>query len=100
MNEELNKKIRDRINAPPDPPLEAVRKFLSSYVSGRDSMTEIEADIIRMAQINTRTLRAGLKGLEKLVAQPTLEKGELYKLISIEAGWVLPEDNDEKTSAS
>lgn len=33
-------------------------------------MAEIEADIIRMSQINTQTLRAGLAGIEKLLAQP------------------------------
>lgn len=95
MNDELKKKLLERMQAPPDPPFEATRKFLLRYVTDKDSTEEIEADIEHMSQLEPRTLIQGLAGIEQLLADPPSEEGALSCLVAWEVGWVLKDDSDE-----
>lgn len=96
MSENIRKKFLERLDAPPDPPLEATRKFLLGYCADKISMEEIEADVARMVQIDgTRTLMAGLVGMEALLADFPTEPGTLENLVAWEVGWVLDDPSDE-----
>lgn len=96
MNDEIKRKLRERMEKTPTvEPFEATREFLMSYVADKDSMEEIEADIDRMSQINTRTLHKGLAGIEKLLASPPAESGTLSRLVAREVGWVLKDESDK-----
>lgn len=95
MSDEIKRKLRERMGEAPDEPFETTREFLLSYVCDADSMEEIEADIERMSQTNSRSLRLGLVGIEKLLAGPPPEEGALSRLVAWEAGWVLQDESDE-----
>jgi hypothetical protein len=91
MNEEeLRAKFGAALNAPPAPPLEATKKFLSLYCDDADGMEEINQHIKRMSKVNTRTLEQGLAGIEGLLANPP-DDDVLIQLVAVDTGWVLDE---------
>lgn len=92
MSDDLKRKMEERLSGQCESPFEATRRFLLSYVSDKDSMDEIEADIARMSRISSQTLRHGLQGIERLLAEPQHEDGQLVDLIAREVGWVLGDD--------
>jgi hypothetical protein len=94
MDPKVADRFRARLNAPPDPPLEAVRKFLMSYVADRESLAEVDDEIARMTRVNTRTLEAGLAGIDAILANPPEEEGVLARLVGWEAAWVLEDESD------
>lgn len=57
-------------------------------------MQEVENDVARMMKVNTRTLIAGLLGIEGLLADPPKKEGTLAQLVSWEVGWVLADGSD------
>jgi hypothetical protein len=91
--EEIMARLRERLNAPPDPPLEATRKFLQSYCLD-SSMESLLAQVRYMAGVNTVTLRAGLAGIEGLLANPPAEEGVLRRLVECDAGKFLDDPTD------
>lgn len=95
MKDEIKKKLLERLNAPPDPPLEATRKFLLTYCADRESMAEVESFVERMARQNNVTLIEGLSGIERLLADPPKEKGVLAQLVGWEVAWVLDDPSDD-----
>lgn len=92
-------RFRARLDSGPDPPLEATRKFLTSYVEDRESLAEVEAEVARMAQVNTRTLDSGLAGIEDLLEDPPAEEGVLARLVGWDASWVLEDETDVGAAA-
>lgn len=94
MDDNLRDKFRARLNAPAEPPLEATRSFLQSYVADRETLEEVESEIARMATINPRSLHVGLAGIEGLIAKPPAEEGTLSHLVAWEIGWVLEDPSD------
>lgn len=98
MDESKLQYFRDRLQQPPEPPLEATRKFLMSYCADKDSMEDIEGHVALMTTINTRTLEAGLAGMEGVLANPPPE-GTLAQIIAWEVGWVLADESEESARA-
>ena len=93
MGEDTRERLGRVLNAPPDPPLEATRKFLQSYCADEDSLETIRAAVRRMAAINRRTLVVGLEGIDSLLENPVKE-GVLAQLVAYDAGWVLDDPSD------
>jgi|GEM_PF-5363621 len=93
-NEEMLARLRTQFNKPPDPPLEATRKFLESYCLDETNMESLRADIRYMAGVNTITLRAGLAGIEGLLTNPPAEEGALLSLIINNTPKVLNDPTD------
>ena len=99
MNEEeLRAKFGAALNAPPAPPLEATKKFLSLYCKDADGLEEIHQHLARMSKVNTRTLEQGLTGIEGLLANPPADD-VLIELIEIDTGWVLEESTGDASKA-
>lgn len=94
MSRDIADKFRERLQAPPKPPFEATRDFLMSYCVDAESMSEIEADIARMAKINQRTLIAGLNGIRGVLAEPMDPDARLARMIALEVGWVLDDESE------
>lgn len=99
MDSSLRKKFSERLSAPPDPPLEATRNFLHSYIPDEDSLEAVRRSIRRMAGINKRTLYAGLAGIEGLLAHPPDKPGVLSHLVAYDANWVLDDPSDAGAAA-
>ena len=98
-HEEMLARLRADLNRPPDPPLEATRKFLQSYVLDEQSRQSLRAQVRYIAGINTRTLREGLAGIEGLLANPPAEEGVLARLAACDAGKVLDDPSDAGAKA-
>ena len=83
------------LDAPPDPPLEATKKFLHTYVSDAPSMDWIRQDVRRMVARNARSIIAGLLGIEGILADPPDVAGTFSHLIAYDANWVIDDPSDE-----
>ena len=92
-------RLRQRSNAPPDPPLEATRKFLLGYCVDEGTIQNIREDVRRMLAINPVTITAGLAGIEGLLADPPAEGGTLLRLVVVEGGKVLIDNSDAGAQA-
>ena len=92
-------RFRAKLHEPPLEPLEATREFLMSYVMDAGDMNEIEASIAYMANVNTKTLREGLAGMEGVLANPPDEPNVLRNLMALEVGLMLADDSDEGVKA-
>ena len=97
--EELRERFRARLNAPPPPPLEATRMFLSRYVEDALTLEEVRQHARRMAGVNTRTLEQGLAGIEALLADPP-PPGALARLVANEGNWVLDDPTSDVAAAA
>lgn len=96
MNDEtLRERLRARLHAPSDPPIEATRKFLQSYCSDAGTLEEVRRSVADMLAINTRTVEEGLAGIEALLADPPAEAGTLLSLVAYDANWRLEDHTDE-----
>jgi hypothetical protein len=58
-----------------------MRTFLFRYCADMDGMAGVEAEIERMAKINTVTLLRGLDGIEGVLVDPPAEAGALRRLV-------------------
>ena len=99
MDEKKAQIFRDRLNIPSAEPLEATREFLLSYCLDKESMSEVESDIAYMARVNRRTLVAGLRGIDAILAGLPLDEGVLTRLVAWETGWVLKDETDTGAKA-
>jgi len=86
--------LQAKLNAPPDPPLEAAKKFFNTFFSD-ESWEEAREGIASLAAFNPRSILAGLAGVEGLLADPPAEPGVLSDLVAWEANWVLDDPSDE-----
>lgn len=93
MSDDLRNRFIARLNAPPEPPLEATRAFLASYVYDADSLEEIRHHVRRMITINPRTIIAGLIGIEDLLREPQ-PPGTLNMLVAYDANWQIDAPGD------
>lgn len=84
--------LEEERNAPP-PPLEVTQKFLRFHVSDAESLDEIRADAARTAAVNPRPIRAALRAIEALIADPPRD-GTLSWLVAGDANWVLDDPSD------
>jgi hypothetical protein len=98
-NDELRERLRARLNAPPDPPLEATRKFLQSYCSDADSLDEIRSHVANMLAINPRTILEGLAGIEGVLANPTGQAESLLYLVENDGNWRIEGHSEEGARA-
>jgi hypothetical protein len=97
MNEdEVMKRLREALHAPPEPPLDATRRFLWTYYGDMDG--RVEKRIARMAKNNSRTLLQGLAGIEGVLIAPP-EPGVLNRMVACEIGIVVDPVGDEGTKA-
>jgi hypothetical protein len=96
--DEVRKKLREALFAPPEPPLDATRTFLFTYYSDIVTMAQVEKRIARMAKTNTSTLRRGLAGIEGVLIAPP-EPGVLNSMVAVEIGIVVEPATDEGTKA-
>jgi hypothetical protein len=95
--EEVMKRFRAAMSAPPEPPLDATRRFLFMYYADMDSMAEVERHIARMAKQNTTTLRKGLAGIEGLLMAPPDEPDVLRWMVAREIGIHVEPPTEERT---
>ena len=98
-DDQTREKLRAALDAPPDPPLEATRKFLQSYCSDEDSLATIVWQVGEMIAVNPRTVLAGLAGIEGLLADQPGEPGTFAYLVAYDANWVLDDTGDESAKA-
>ena len=98
LREKLRAKIRDRLNAPPDAPIEATRRFLQSYLPEADSFEDVRRDVAYMLTVNARPILEGLAGIEGLLENPPDER-DLLVLVAYDANWVLEDRNAEGAKA-
>jgi hypothetical protein len=96
---EVKKKFREAMEAPPLPPLDATRKFLFMYYADMDGMAGVEKEIAEMVKINTNTLYAGLEGIEGVLVTPPDEPDVLHRLVVREIGIVMTPNTEEGTRA-
>ncbi len=73
-----------KLHAPPEPPVDAARKFLHSYFVD-DSWEEARERITSLAAHNTRSILAGLAEIEALLADPPTGPYVLQNLVWWEA---------------
>lgn len=90
--------LQAKLNAPPDPPLEAAAKFLRSFFAD-DSWEEAKERLTKLASRNTRAILAGLAGVEGLLADPPAEKGALYDLVMWDANTSLDHNPTDEGAA-
>jgi hypothetical protein len=75
-------------------PLETVRRFLGGYVADAESLDEIRADLLQLAQVNTRPIYRNVTAIESLLAEPPSPPGTLARLVGGEGNWVLDDPSD------
>jgi hypothetical protein len=97
--DEFLARVRAELNKPPAPPLEATREFLVSYCLDEPTLESLRASVRYMASVNTRTLRAGLAGIEGLLANPPSEERVLVRLVEYDAAKVLDDPTDAGAKA-
>lgn len=76
------------------PALDTVRDFLGTSVADAESLDEIRADHMQLAQVSTRAIRRDLAALEAVLADPPSEAGALARLVGWEGNWVLDDPSD------
>lgn len=79
--------------------LDTVRDFLSSDLADAGSLDGLRADLRRVAQTSTLSIRQDLAALEALLAGPPLEPGALTRLVAWEGNWVLDDLTDAGAAA-
>ncbi|GAB4200432.1 MAG: hypothetical protein OHK0022_21480 [Roseiflexaceae bacterium] len=92
-NDDIREQLKRKLNAPPAMPIEATRSFLRSYFSDALNLDEAVAEIKTMAKLNTRTLYAGLNGIESLLEED-VAPGVLSMLVAADANYVLDDPSD------
>lgn len=90
--------LQAKLNAPPDPPLEAARKFFNAFFSDED-WEEAKERLTKRAALNPRSVLAGLVGVEGLLAYPPAESGVLFEMVAWDANWVLEDKTDDGAKA-
>jgi hypothetical protein len=85
--------LEEQRNAPPLPPVEGTQKFLRSYLNDADSLDEVRDMVARAAAHNPRPLRAALRAMEDLIADPPRD-GTLSWLVAFDANIGLDDPSD------
>ena len=98
-DDEILKKIRQALTAPPPQPIEGTRWFLHGFCSDAESLESIRCHVAGMIEINPRPIIEGLSSIERLLADPRIERGQLLLLVEYDAGWVLNDKSDEGARA-
>ena len=83
-----------KLHAPPDPPVDAARKFLHSFFA-EESWEDAREQIASLAAVNTRSILAGLAGIEALLADPPTGPYVLQNLV----WWVAGREEEGLTEA-
>lgn len=81
------------------PPMEKVERFVSTYLSGGDSLDEARAHMRLTAANTTRWLRQELRALEVVLADPPSEQNALAHLVGWVGNWVLDDPSDQGAAA-
>jgi hypothetical protein len=92
--EEIEARLRARANAPEPPPLEATRALLRRHWADADSDEEIRGELVRRAAYNPRPLRAALRAIEAVIADPP-QDGTLAYMIAFDANMQLDDPSDQ-----
>lgn len=82
-----------RLNAPPPPPLEALRDFLRATVADADTVEDTEAYLRRRAARNPRPLDHWIEAIEALLANPPAP-GVLAMAVATDGNLGLPDETD------
>jgi hypothetical protein len=91
---ELPKSLRDRLNAPPPPPLDTARQFLRSYWGDEGMMDAVREDLKKTVAISPRSVIQGLQSIESVLAT-SHEPGTLLNMVLWDANHPLENPNDE-----
>ena len=86
--------LQAKLDAPPSPPLEAAKKFFNAFFSDED-WEEAKERLAKRTSLNSRSVLAGLAGIEGLLAAPPAERGVLFEMVTWDANWVLEDKTDE-----
>jgi hypothetical protein len=91
--EEIEARLRARRDVPALPPVEAAREFLQAYCDDSDSIDEVRETVARRAAYNPRPLRAALRAIEAVIADPPRD-GTLSRMVAVDANYRLPDPSD------
>ena len=91
--EEFEARLRARLHAPTRPPLEVAREFLQSYCDDYDSIDEVREDVAQDVAYNPLPLRAALRAIEAVIADPPRD-GTLSYMVAVDANNRLDDPSD------
>lgn len=91
--EEIRERLRAAADAPAPPPLEATRAFLESFCSDSDGIEEVRDEVARAAAYNPRPVRAALRAIEEVIADPPGD-GTLSYMVAVDANRSLDDPGD------
>lgn len=86
--------MRARANQPPPPAIDQVREFLGSYVADSVGLDEVREHLVRLAQINRRTVERKAEAIEALLGTPQLQ-GTLSWMVAVDGNWVLDDETSD-----
>ncbi|HEV2782704.1 MAG TPA: hypothetical protein VGX25_25210 [Actinophytocola sp.] len=92
-------KLRAYANRPRPPAIDQVRSFLRGYVADSDGLDEVRAELVRMMQINPRTVRRQAEAIEALLADPP-PPGTLATMVAVDGNWVLDDETSDTAAAA
>ncbi|MFC7426506.1 hypothetical protein [Nocardia tengchongensis] len=91
---EIPEALRARANQPPPPAIDQVREFLGSYVADSVGLDEVREHLVRLAQINRRTVERKAEAIEALLATPQ-SQGTLSWMVAVDGNWVLDDETSD-----
>jgi len=92
MDEDREKRLRERLAAPRPPALERVRTFLRYYVHDSDPEL-LERDVRGMINVNPRVIVDALEALRELLTTPQ-PQGTLSEMVAYEGNQMLDDESD------
>ncbi|MFE3025156.1 immunity 49 family protein [Nocardia tengchongensis] len=91
---EIPEALRARVNQPPSPAIDQVREFLGSYVADSVGLDEVREHLVRLAQINRKTVERKAEAIEALLAAPQ-SQGTLSWMVAVDGNWVLDDETSD-----
>lgn len=92
MDEDREKRLRERLTAPRPPALERARTFLRYYVHDSDPEL-LERDVRSMIKVNPRTIVDALEAFDELLTTPQ-PQGSLSEIVAYEGNQMLDDESD------
>lgn len=92
---DIRDQVKAKLSVQPLSDLEAARKFLHIYGAESGSFEEVKAKVKSDIALYPKNILEGLKGIERIIANPPSQAGTLAYLVAIEANWPLDDPTDE-----
>jgi hypothetical protein len=93
MDDDLHRRLKERLAAPRAPALERVRSFLLYHVHDSDPEL-LDRDLRGLMKVNASPIIDAVQAIEELIAQPQLP-GAILRAVSHEGNQMLDEETDE-----